>query len=40
MSGTKIKKYVLRDWIAAELAEKGISEAPKMYSSTSVKAAR
>ncbi|GAB3585970.1 class I adenylate-forming enzyme family protein [Amycolatopsis endophytica] len=30
MSGTKIKKYVLREWIAAELAEAGITEAPRL----------
>ena len=32
MSGTKIKKHVLRDQIAAELAEAGITEAPKLSS--------
>jgi fatty-acyl-CoA synthase len=30
MSGTKIKKYVLRERIAAELATAGITEAPKV----------
>ena len=30
MSGTKIQKFVLREQIAAELAERGISEAPKL----------
>jgi fatty-acyl-CoA synthase len=30
MSGTKIKKHLLRDQIADELAEAGITEAPKM----------
>lgn len=29
MSGTKIRKYVLRERIAAELAERGITEAPR-----------
>jgi fatty-acyl-CoA synthase len=33
MSGTKIKKYVLRERIAAELAETGIVEAPRITSS-------
>ena len=32
MSGTKIKKYVLRELIAKELADKGITEAPKLRS--------
>jgi fatty-acyl-CoA synthase len=32
MSGTKIQKFVLRERIAAELAELGISEAPKLES--------
>ena len=32
MSGTKIKKRVLRDQIAVELAEAGITEAPKLSS--------
>jgi fatty-acyl-CoA synthase len=32
MSGTKIKKNELRDMIAAELHEKGITEAPKVTS--------
>jgi len=32
MSGTKIKKHVLRDQIAAELDEAGITEAPKLSS--------
>ena len=32
MSGTKIKKNVLRETIAAELNEKGITEAPKVSS--------
>ena len=32
MSGTKIKKHVLREQIAAELAEAGITEAPKLSS--------
>lgn len=35
MSGTKIKKYVLREWIRDELAEKGINEAPRMSSQSS-----
>lgn len=30
MSGTKIKKYVLRERIAAELREKGITQAPQL----------
>lgn len=30
MSGTKIKKVVLREWIANELKEKGITAAPKL----------
>ena len=30
MSGTKIQKFVLREHIAAELEERGISEAPKV----------
>ena len=34
MSGTKIKKNELRDMIAAELREKGITEAPKVTSRT------
>ncbi|MCP3975683.1 MAG: AMP-binding protein [bacterium] len=33
MSGTKVKKYVLRDQIAAELAAAGITEAPKLSTS-------
>jgi fatty-acyl-CoA synthase len=33
MSGTKIKKYVLRQWIASELADRRITEAPKVTSS-------
>jgi fatty-acyl-CoA synthase len=32
MSGTKVKKYVLREQIAAELEEKGISQAPRIDS--------
>lgn len=32
MSGTKVQKYRLRERIAADLAERGISEAPKMTS--------
>jgi fatty-acyl-CoA synthase len=32
MSGTKVKKYVLRDQIAAELEAAGIAEAPKLSS--------
>ena len=32
MSGTKIRKHVLRDRIAAELADAGIAEAPRMSS--------
>jgi fatty-acyl-CoA synthase len=35
MSGTKIQKFVLRDRIAAELAEAGLTEAPKIVSRTS-----
>lgn len=31
MSGTKIKKYVLRERIADELRRRGISRAPKLY---------
>jgi fatty-acyl-CoA synthase len=30
MSSTKIKKNVLREWIAAELMRKGITEAPRV----------
>lgn len=37
MSGTKIKKYVLREWIRSELEEKGITEAPRMSSHSSVR---
>jgi fatty-acyl-CoA synthase len=37
MSGTKIKKYVLREQIATELAAKGITEAPKIYSTRVVR---
>lgn len=33
MSGTKIRKFVLRERIAAELAAAGITEAPRVYSS-------
>jgi fatty-acyl-CoA synthase len=29
MSGTKVRKFQLREQIAAELAEKGITEAPR-----------
>ena len=32
MSGTKIKKYVLRERIAKELADAGITEAPRITS--------
>ena len=32
MSGTKIQKFVLRERIAQELAERGIAEAPKITS--------
>lgn len=32
MSGTKVKKFVLRDEIATELASRGITEAPKVTS--------
>jgi hypothetical protein len=32
MSGTKIKKHVLRDQMAAELNTAGITEAPKLSS--------
>ena len=35
MSATKIQKFVLRDRIATELAEKGIIEAPRISSRTS-----
>jgi fatty-acyl-CoA synthase len=28
MSGTKIQKFVLRDWIATELAQRGVKQAP------------
>jgi fatty-acyl-CoA synthase len=34
MSGTKVKKYVLRDRIAAELEAAGITEAPRLSSRT------
>ena len=34
MSGTKIQKFKLRERIAAELAEAGITEAPKLRSTT------
>lgn len=37
MSGTKIKKFVLREWIRRELEEKGITEAPRMSSQSSVR---
>ena len=30
MSGTKIKKAILREMIAADLKEKGITRAPKI----------
>ncbi len=30
MSGTKIQKFVLRDRIARELRESGITEAPRL----------
>lgn len=33
MSGTKVQKYKLRDQIAAELSEQGITEAPRVTSS-------
>ena len=33
MSGTKIKKIVLREMIASELKDKGITQADKMSSS-------
>ena len=33
MSGTKVKKYVLREQMAKELADKGITEAPRISSS-------
>jgi fatty-acyl-CoA synthase len=32
MSGTKVKKYMLREMISKELADKGITEAPKVSS--------
>ena len=32
MSGTKVKKYVLRERIAAELEAEGVTMAPKLYS--------
>lgn len=32
MSGTKVKKVVLREWIARELKDAGITEAPKISS--------
>ena len=32
MSGTKVKKYVLREQIAAELEAAGITEAPRITS--------
>ena len=34
MSGTKIQKFKLRERIAAELAEAGIAEAPRLRSTT------
>jgi fatty-acyl-CoA synthase len=34
MSGTKIQKFVLRDVIAAELVERGVTEAPRIDSHT------
>jgi fatty-acyl-CoA synthase len=33
MSGTKVKKFVLRDQMAAELRKRGISEAPRLRTS-------
>jgi fatty-acyl-CoA synthase len=33
MSGTKVKKVVLRERIAEELARSGIEEAPRLQSS-------
>jgi fatty-acyl-CoA synthase len=36
MSGTKIQKFVLREQIAAELRERGITEAPKLETRTAV----
>ena len=33
MSGTKIKKFVLRERIADELKQRGITEAPRLRSS-------
>ena len=32
MSGTKVKKYVLREWIAKELTDAGITQAPRISS--------
>jgi fatty-acyl-CoA synthase len=32
MSGTKVQKFVLREWIARELEERGITEAPRIES--------
>jgi hypothetical protein len=35
MSGTKIKKAILREMIAADLKERGITRAPKIESAPS-----
>ena len=32
MSGTKIQKFVLREMIAQELSERGVTEAPRIES--------
>jgi fatty-acyl-CoA synthase len=35
MSGTKIQKFALREWMAEELRASGITEAPKIGSTVS-----
>jgi hypothetical protein len=37
MSGTKIKKAILRDMIATDLKDKGITRAPKIETSPSAR---
>jgi len=37
MSGTKIKKAILRDLIAADLKEQGITRAPRIETSPSTR---
>jgi hypothetical protein len=39
MSGTKIKKAVLRETIAADLKDKGITQAPRIGTSPSTPSA-